>query len=324
MLILSEADVVQLLPVSEAIEIVRSAFVAYSRGEIRCPHRLALPLLSPGAVLLSMPAFDGHDYAGVKLVSIQPDNAARDLPVVKALYQLFDASTCEALALLGATRLTAIRTGAGGGVAAALLAHPEADRLALIGTGAQAETQLLALVAVRPLRDVWIYGRERARLEAFIARMAPQLQVRLHAADSADDAVSRATIVVTATNAATPVFSDEAVNPGTHITAVGAFTTAMQEIPDATIARAAVYLDADLSAWAEAGELAGPLSRGIIRRDHARGEIGALAAGMIAGRSSPEEITVFKSVGLAAQDIACAAAVYRRAKQAGIGLHAAL
>lgn len=324
MLVLSEADVGQLLPVSDAIDLVRAAFVAYSRGEITCPRRLPLPLLPEGAVLLSMPAFDGREYAGVKLVAVQPANAARGLPMVRASYQLFDASTVEPLALMAATRLTAIRTGAAGGVAADLLALPGTDTLALIGTGAQAETQLLAATAVRPLRDVWVHSRHPAHVEEFIARMAPQVRVALHAASSADEAVRRALIIVTATNALAPVFDDEAVQQGAHITAVGAFTTAMQEVPDATVARAAVYVDADEAAWHEAGELAGPLARGLITRRHARGEIGALAAGAIPGRHSSTEITLFKSVGLAAQDLICAAAIYRRAQEADVGVRATL
>ncbi|HWE64514.1 MAG TPA: ornithine cyclodeaminase family protein [Chloroflexota bacterium] len=324
MLLLSEADVVQLLPVDEAVELVRAAFVAYSRGEIICPQRLPLPLHPPGAVLLSMPAFDGRQYAGVKLVSVQPQNAARGMPIVRASYQLFDAATGEPLALMAATALTAIRTGAAGGLAADLLALPGAETLALIGTGAQAETQLLAAIAVRPIRDVWISSRDPRHVEEFIERMAPRMRVHLHAAPSGDEAVRHAMIVVTATNAALPVFDDQAVRAGTHITAVGSFTATMQEIPDATVARAAVYVDADEAIWHEAGELAGPLARGLITRDHPRGEIGALAAGAIPGRHDETEITLFKSAGLAAQDLICAAAVYRRAQEADVGVRASL
>lgn len=324
MLVLSEADVVQLLPVGEAVDLVRAAYVAYSRGEVVCPQRLPLPLLPPGAVLLSMPAFDGRDYAGVKLVAVQPENAARGLPVVRGTYLLFDAGTGEPLCLMGATRLTAIRTGAAGGVAADLLARPDASTLALIGTGAQAETQLLAAIAVRPLHDVWVYSRDPHHVEEFIAALAPQVRVHLHAASSSREAVSRAAIVVTATNSRYPVFDDDDLQPGTHVTAVGAFTTQMQEIPDRTVARAAVFVDAEDAAWHEAGELAGPLARGQIRRDHARGEIGAVADGRIPGRESDDQITVFKSVGLAAQDLMCAAAVFRRAHEAGVGLRASM
>ncbi|MDB5074822.1 MAG: Ornithine cyclodeaminase [Chloroflexi bacterium] len=324
MLVISEADVLQLLPVSEAVDLVQQAFVSYSRGEVTCPQRLPLPLLPQGAVLLSMPAFDGREYAGVKLVGVQPENAGRRLPVVRATYVLFNACTCEALALIAATNLTAIRTGAAGGVAASLLARPEADTLAIIGAGAQAETQLLAAVAVRPIRDAWIYSRDPRHTDAFLERMAHQVRVRLHPASSSADAVSQAAIVVTATNASTPVFADSDLQPGTHVTGVGAFTSAMQEIPDATIARAALYLDADDAAWHEAGELAGTLARGVIQRDHAVGEIGALADGRLPGRTSSTQITVFKSVGLAAQDLLCAAAVYRRALEAAVGVRASL
>jgi ornithine cyclodeaminase len=196
--------------------------------------------------------------------------------------------------------------------------------MAIIGTGAQADTQLLATVAVRPIRDVWVYSRDSARITAFVERMAPQVRVRLHKALSSTDAVRRADIVVTATNAATPVFEDDAIKSGTHITAIGAFTSSMQEVPDATLARAALYVDTLDAAMHESGELAGPLSRGVFGPEFIRGEIGALAGGRIEGRLSSDQITVFKSVGLAAQDLACAAAVYRRAKAAGVGVRAQL
>ncbi len=319
MLALSESDVSRLLPVVEAVPLVRAAYVAYSHGEITCPQRLGLPLLPKGAVLLSMPAFDGREFAGVKLVSVQPENARRGLSVVRATYLLFDGVTCEPLAIMGATRLTAIRTGAAGGVAADLLAAPDADSLALIGAGAQAETQLLAAVAVRPIREIRIYSRDPDHIERFIAHMTPLVAARLLAAGSAADAVRGARIIVTATNAATPVFSAEDVGPGTHITAVGAFTTAMQEIPDGVVAHAAIYVDAVDAAWHEAGDLAGPFSRGLIQRENVLGEIGALAAGEIEGRTSANQITLFKSVGLAAQDLICASAVFLRAQAAGVG-----
>ncbi|MGH2389072.1 MAG: ornithine cyclodeaminase family protein [Chloroflexota bacterium] len=324
MLALSESDVAQLLPVEEAIPLVQAAYVAYSHGKITCPQRLGLPLLPQGAVLLSMPAFDGREFAGVKLVSVQPENARRGLSVVRATYLLFDGTTCEPLAIMGATRLTAIRTGAAGGVAARLLALPDADSLALIGTGAQAETQLLAAVAVRPIRQVWVHSRDPGHVKHFIARMTPLVQARLLGAASASDAVRRAGIVVTATNAATPVFSADDVQPGTHITAVGAFTATMQEVPDAVVAGAAVYVDAVEAAWHEAGELAGPFARGLIGRNQVIGEMGALAAGEIQGRTSVGQITLFKSVGLAAQDLTCAAAAYRRADAAGVGTRVAI
>jgi ornithine cyclodeaminase len=319
MLALSESDVGRLLPVEEAVPLVRAAYVAYSHGEITCPQRLGLPLLPKGAVLLSMPAFDGREFAGVKLVSVQPENAGRGLSVVRATYLLFDGITCEPLAIMGATRLTAIRTGAAGGVAADLLALPNADSLALIGAGAQAETQLVAALAVRPIREVRVFSRDPRHSEQFIARMAPLVKARLHASGSAADAVRGARIVVTATNAAVPVFPAEDVGPGTHITAVGAFTTAMQEVPDGVVAQAAIYVDAVDAAWHEAGDLAGPFSRGLLQRENVLGEIGALAAGEIEGRTSANQITLFKSVGLAAQDLICASAVFLRAQAAGVG-----
>lgn len=324
MLILSETDVEQLLPVPEAIQLVRSAYISYSRGDVLAPPRLGLPLGERGATLLSMPATDGRRYAGVKLVSVQPENAGRGIPVVSATYQLFDAVTCEPLALLGATRLTAIRTGAGGGVAADLLANSEAHTLGLIGAGAQAETQLLAVLAVRPIRRVLVYARSRWHIEAFIERMASLVNARLEPATSAEEAVAAAQILVTATNSSTPVFDPAALQAGTHISAIGAFTPQMQEIPDEIVAQAHIFVDAEDAAWAEAGDLLGPVGRGRIARNAVRGEIGQVAAGVLSGRGSRDEVTLFKSVGLAAQDLVCAAAVFERASDAGIGVRAAL
>ena len=324
MLAISDGQVDRLLPVADAIDFVRSAFAAFSRGDVVCPQRLPLPLKPENAVLLSMPAFDGRLYAGVKLIGVQPANAARGLPTVRASYMLFDAQTCEPLAVMGATRLTAIRTGAAGGVAASLLARADAATLALIGAGAQAETQLLAALAVRPIRDVWVASGSDRETTDFMARMQDRVAARLHHAATSAQALENADIIVTATNSRNPVFSDADLKPGCHITGIGAFTTEMQEIPDATMARAAVYLDADEAAWSESGELAGAFARGAIARDHAVGEIGALIDGRIAGRRDDRQITVFKSVGLAAQDLVCAAAVYERARDAGIGIEAAL
>ena len=324
MLVISDADVEALLPVADAISLVREAFIAFSRGDIICPQRLPLPLQPPGAVLLSMPAYDGHLHAGVKLVAVQPANAGAGLPVVRGTYMLFDARTAEALALMSATRLTALRTGAAGGLAADLLARREAKVLAAIGAGVQAETQILGALSVRPIEMVWVYDQNQAQAAALVERLRPRVQVRLAVATTAAEAIAGADIVVTATNARTPVFPDDAVREGTHITAVGAYTTEMQEVPDATVARAALYVDSREAAWAECGELHGSLARGSIGHDHVRGEIGDLAKGIIPGRQSEDEITMFKSVGLAAQDLFCAAAVYRRARAAGRGVEVSL
>jgi ornithine cyclodeaminase/alanine dehydrogenase-like protein (mu-crystallin family) len=154
--------------------------------------------------------------------------------------------------------------------------------------------------------------------------MEGRVPARLHAAQSSAEALAHARLVVTATNSRIPVFSDAELQAGSHVTAIGAYTTEMQEVPDATIARASVYVDGDDAAWSESGELAGAFARGIIARDHAIGEIGALVDGRVAGRRDNTQITVFKTVGLAAQDLACAAAVYERARASGMGVDAPL
>lgn len=324
MRIVSAAEVARLLPVAEAIPLMAQAFRLFSSGTGAYPLRTHLALHDPPGDALTMPAYDGSEALGVKLVTIHPHNAERGRPVVRALYLLARASDGEPLMLCEGSALTAIRTGAASGAATQALARADARTGALFGAGAQAETQLLAVLAARPLERVAVYARHAERARAFCVRMQPRVSARLEPAASPDDAVRGADIITTATSSSEPVFDGRLVKPGTHVNAVGAYRLDMRELDTYTVAAARVYVDSREAALAEAGDLVMPLREGAIDAAHIVGELGEVLAGAAPGRQSDDDITVFKSVGLSVQDVVAATEVYRRAVRDGIGTDVAL
>lgn len=314
LLLLGAAQVARACPMALAIDAVAAGFAALSTGTATVPLRSRIDL-GEGALGLTMPAsLRGSPYYAVKLVSVIPANPARGRPLVSATVLLSDSTTGETLAILDGEVLTALRTGAAGGVAARLLARPDARIVALFGAGAQARSQLLALVAVRPVAEVRVVTRSPEHGAALLRWAAgrPELAAVRVEVRAAAPAIAGAQIVVTATDSPTPVFDGTLLGPGTHVTAVGAFTPDTRELDDAAMRGATIFVDQRGAALAEAGELAG-LREGDVR------EIGAVIAGVAVGRSAPEERTVFKSVGNAIQDLVVAAAIYDRARALGLG-----
>lgn len=302
MRILSGADVVALVDMRAAIDAMREAFSALSGGEAVAPLRLALD--TPSGTALFMPGhLRANGATAAKVVTIHPGNAARKLPVIHAVVLVLDDATGRPLALMDGTRLTALRTGAAGGLAAELLAPADASVLALFGSGVQARTQLEAVRCVRPIEEVRIVSRERATAKALAA---VQEGVRARVVEDPDEAVAGAHVVVAATNSATPVFDGARIEPGSHVTGIGSFTPAMREVDAELIRRARVFVDQREAALAEAGDLAGPIADGVVGKDVIHAEIGEVVAGTRPGRTSAEEITFFKSVGNAVQDVAIA------------------
>lgn len=319
MRIISAAEVERLLPVADAIPLMAEAFRLFSSGVGAYPLRTHLALRDPPGDALTMPAYDGGEGLGVKLVTIHPHNAAQGRPIVRALYLLVRATDGEPLMLCEGSALTAIRTGAGSGAATAALARPDARRGALFGAGAQARTQLLAVLAARPLERVAVVARRPAHARDFCARMHAQASARLEPVTSPDEAVRDADIVIAATSSSEPVFDGRLLKRGAHINAVGAYRVDMRELDTHAVAAARVYVDSREAALAEAGDLVIPLREGAIDAAHIRGELGEVLSGAIPGRQSDDEITLFKSVGLAVQDVATAAELYRRAVRDGAG-----
>jgi len=313
--ILSAADVQAAVDMPEAIRAMREAFIALSDGVAQAPLRVALE--TEGGVSLFMPAsMPSRGAAGAKVVSVNPGNAERGLPVIHAVVLALDPVTGRALALMDGTWLTALRTGAAGGLAADLLARSDASVVTIFGAGVQARTQLEAVRCVRDIDEVRVVSPVREESEAFAAEVE-NVTVRI-AADPAS-ALAGADIVVTATNSSVPVFDGRLVEPGTHVTGIGSYTLDMREVDTELIRRARVFVDEREGAMAEAGDIVGPIRDGDLTEDVILAEIGAVARGDYPGRTSPDDITFFKSVGNAVQDVAVASRVLEVAEAQGLG-----
>lgn len=328
MRLLTRNDVQRAIRMPDAIESVRQAYIALSTKRANIPARAAISFPAHEGVSLFMPGYlpgdDTHkETVAIKIVSVHDRNPARGLDRINALVAVFDPETGLPLALMEAGYLTALRTGAGAGVATDLLARKDASRLALFGAGVQARTQLMAVAAVRSLRQCRIFSPHPEKSEAMILELRPLLHssVELLLARTPAEAVEDADIVCTATNSAIPVFDGTALQPGTHISAIGTYQPERREVDAATLKRCSkIVVDAMEGAMSEAGDLLIPIQHGDIQESHIYAEIGEIAAGLKPGRETETEITFFKSVGNAAQDVAVAETVYRRAVVEDLGV----
>ena len=326
MLALTREDVRRLVPMHEAVELMKTAFRDLAEGNAVAPLRTAIEVLPGKADTLLMPAYVPAARAlGFKVVSVFRDNPQRGLPTINALVCLVSDETGQPLAIMDGTYLTALRTGAVSGAATDLLARPDARVLVVIGAGAQGVTQAAGVWSVRPIERIVAVDPSAEALQRYketLSREWPDLVSRLASLETttvAADIVGDADVICTATTATTPVFDDADVKPGTHINAIGAYTPAMQELPPATVARALVVVDQVEAALAEAGDLIKPLEAGMIDRAHVTRELGSLVAGEVSGRESDEQITLFKSVGNAVQDVTVARRAVERAEADGAG-----
>jgi len=324
-LILSRADVQRCLNMTEAIEAMRVAFGALSAGLAQTPQRMAVALAEQGLALL-MPSFiqtiEQHAF-GLKVVTVMPRNPHRNLPRIYASVLLLDAMTGKTLAVLEGGWLTAMRTGAVSGLATSLLARQDADILALFGAGAQAPMQVLAIHSVRPLREVRVVNRNDEHYQQLVASLQARLGSAcppIHRATSTTEALSGALVVACATTATAPLFHWSEVARGVHINAIGAYTPEMCEVDAETLSHARIVVDQRESALVEAGDLLQALASGSITPPESWIELGELVRGMHTGRKAIDEATVFKSVGVAVQDLAVALHVYARARELGIGI----
>jgi alanine dehydrogenase len=323
--ILSREDVRQALPMGRAVAAMKAAFAQLSTGQAEVPLRVALDVPRHNGVTLFMPAYlAADDQMAVKIVSVFNDNPAQGLPLIHALVVVVDAKTGAPAAMMDGTYLTALRTGAASGAATDLLARQDACTVAIFGTGAQGRTQLEAVCAVRAIEEAWVYDVDPQRAAAYAEEMGRVLSFPIRVADTPAEAVRQADVICTATTASSPVFDDADVHPGTHINAIGAYTPQMQEVPVETVLRAKVVIDHHEASLAEAGDLLIPLQQGLMTEDHIYAELGEIAAGNKPGRVSPEEITLFKSVGVAVQDVAAAGAVLEAARRLDLGTKMAM
>jgi ornithine cyclodeaminase len=308
---------------AQAIETVKSAFAQLSRGRARVPIRTQLGIPLHDGVTLFMPAYlEETDELGMKMVSVFSGNIEQGLPIINAMVTLVDPETGLPTAIIDGTYLTALRTGAASGAATDLLARGNARSVAVLGTGVQGRTQLQAVCTVRSIERVLVFDTRRGAAEKFRNEMAEAgapIPQRIDVASTAKEAVSEADVVCTATTSTTPVFLDSDVKSGTHINAIGSFTPQMQELPAETVARALLVVDSREAVWAEAGDLIIAKKRGLITEASVHAEIGEIVAGTKPGRSSDDQVTLFKSVGNAVQDVSVGARILEEAKRKGLG-----
>lgn len=309
MLILSEHDVNALLSMPECIEVMTDALAALARGEVHNPLRQAIRAPGAPGLLGLMPAYRGGEapYYALKEVCVFPENPKRGLDTHLGAVILHSGTTGEPLAIMNASAITAIRTAAVSAVATRLLAREDASVLAILGAGVQARSHLEAIPLVRDIKEVRVYSRSRGIDGVPMAA-------------SAEEAVRGADIIVTATSSREPVLKREWISPGAHINAVGSSIAAARELDGATMAASTLFIDRRESTINESGDYLFALQEGAITPEHIKAELGDVLIGKAAGRTSDDEITLFKSLGLAVEDLASAAFLYEKAKRTGRGV----
>jgi|SRR5271167_18525 len=304
MLYLDAEALAALLSPESLIDALDRAF----RAEIQVPARqsyLVGDSENAAAALVIMPAWQTNASIGVKLVTVFPNNSSRGQPAVHATYTLFDAATGVPRAMLDGTELTLRRTAAASALAARYLAVPEAARLLMVGTGSLAPHVIVSHAAVRPIHSVRIWGRRFERAKAIANSLAGK-HFDIEAVEDLQSAVPWADIISCATLAATPLVRGAWLRPGQHLDLIGSFTPHMREADDAAMVRAAIYVDTRAGALADSGELLHALTAGLLSTTDIRGELSELARGSVGGRSGSGQITLFKSVGCALEDLAAA------------------
>ncbi len=321
MLVLTGAQVKELLDLDELIDALASAMADLSAGRASAPDRIAARVAERDGFLGAMPGY--VPSAGVlmaKLVSLFPRNAGTGLPTHQAVIVSCDPDTGRPAALLDGTVITAVRTGAASALSARLLARPDAAVLAILGTGVQARSHARAVCRVRPIREIRVAGRDPARSAALAAELADELAVTGTGAASYAEALHSADIACATTHATQPVVRWQWLTPGAHVTSVG---YGGREVDDETVTRALVCVESRRAALAPhpsgTADLQEPIRDGLITAEHVHAELGELVAGTRPGRTSDDQITLYKSVGVAVQDAAAAGLVLRAARARGVG-----
>jgi ornithine cyclodeaminase len=316
MLILSEHEVVELLDMPGCMAAMEQALVSLARGEFHLPLRPKVMPPGESHFLGLMPTFrgGGRPLYALKTVAIFPDNPSRGLDPHQGTVTLYDGETGQVLAVINASPITAIRTAAVSGLATRALAREDARVLAIVGAGHQARPHIAAMLEARPFEEIRISARTRESAERLASEWPDARAVESNA-----DAVRDADVICTVTQSAEPVLEAQWLSPGAHINAVGACLPHTRELDSETVARASFFTDRRESCENEAGDYIIPLKEGAIADGHIKAELGEVLAGTAPGRTSPEEITVFESLGLAVEDLAAAEYLMRRAAETGKG-----
>ena len=323
MLVLSQADVEELLDLDALVEALAAAMADLSAGRGSMPARVAADVEERSGFLAVMPAYaPAHRALTTKLVSLFPLNEGTDTPTHQALIAVFDAHDGRPVALIDGTHITAARTAAGSALSVRLLAREDARTLAVLGTGVQGRAHARAVVRVRRVEQVLLAGRDTARTAAAAAELQSELGLPVRPSTH-EQAVRGADVVCACTGAVEVVVRREWLAPGAHVTSVG-FNPRGRELDDATVADALLVVESRESAPAGSTDLTEPIASGAFGPDHVHAEIGELVAGTRPGRSDPDQLTLYKSVGVAVQDAAAAALVLRAARERGVGREVAI
>ncbi|MCJ7623824.1 MAG: ornithine cyclodeaminase family protein [Anaerolineaceae bacterium] len=319
--VLNHKEVEELLPMADCIEVMADALSALNRGQVYQPLRMIVRPPDAAGLMGLMPAYMSGERAayGLKAVCVFPQNPALGKDAHQGSVMLFSAETGELLALMNASAITAIRTAAVSGLATRLLAREDASSLAIIGSGVQARWHLAAMAVVRPIKKVRVASRTLENAKIFAAKMSANYSFPIEAVENVEQAVQNADLIVTATTASEPVLKRDWIAPGTHLNVVGSSFAGAREVDTASMAACSLFVDRRESTLNEAGDYLFAARDGAIGPEHIKGEIGELLMGEVQGRISDDEITLFKSLGLAVEDLASAEYVYRQAQEKQIG-----
>jgi alanine dehydrogenase len=323
--LLTEDHVKSLLPMDELITAMESAVARFSAREVLQPVRTVLSVGPTKAFFGLMPAYiEQPPRLGAKLVTVFNDNHQRGLPSHLATIVLLDADTGALIALMDGRYITESRTAAVSAVSARHLSRADASALAIIGTGVQARSHLEALAAVRSIEDVRVWSPNARSRERFVEEMAPHTGARLINCASAQQAVTDAAVVVLVTSSTTPVIEREWIAPGTHVISVGACRPDQREMAPALVRDARLFVDSRAAAVVESGDVVMGIREGRFDEGHIAGELGEVVLGRVEGRTAADQITVFKSLGMAVEDVVAADLVFRRAAESGAGVELTL
>jgi ornithine cyclodeaminase/alanine dehydrogenase-like protein (mu-crystallin family) len=320
-LILSHTEVLELLSIKECIPLMREALIALAAGKVHQPLRTIIRPPDAKGVMGLMPSYVSGDAAafGLKAICVFPGNPAQGKDAHQGAVLLFSAETGELQAMMNASAITAIRTAAVSGVATDLLARVDACNLALLGSGVQARSHLVAMSEVRLIKRCRIASRHLEHARNFAEEMRPDFSFPIESVETVAEALEDADLIVSATTAVEPIVRRERISTGAHLNLVGSSTPKAREVDSETMAAVSLFVDRRESTINEAGDYLFAVRDGVIGPDHIRAEIGEVLKGDKPGRTSPEEITCFKSLGLAIEDLAAAEYLYRKAKQSKVG-----
>ena len=318
-LTISGEDVLQCFPMKEAIKVMKTVFSNLNNQDNLIPQRTILEMHHENADALIMPVYsDMEKRFAIKVAAINRDNPSINLPLIHSVIMLFNSLTGETIAILDAESITGIRTGAASGLATDLLAKQKSSVAAIFGAGVQARYQLEALCSVRDIKYVLLFNLNSKSSKSFVIEMSSKLNVKIEKTENISD-IKKADVICTATTASTPLFEDDDIAEGTHINAIGSYKPDVREIPSLTIKRAKVVVDSKRSCLKEAGDIIIPIKEGLIKEENIYAELGEIINNKITPRVNQHEITLFKSVGNAAQDLSSAIHIFNKAKELGLG-----